>query len=374
MTQTVDAELVVIEKNYFPAVVALAQAHIEKQEESSASQRLVAELLDGIPANSAGISSLREQVAAAGKASSTQLAAARRSIIEQIADKLHFDDDVALARLEGLVEQTQDTQTRYEAILARWLAAANAGQRAEADRIRPELDDWRDDWNVQMNRARADMRAIAANAIANTRVYQEHNVNTGLMLLVIAGLLGLLVAAAITSGLVRPVRRLLAGTSAVENGALNTMVPVTSHDEIGRLTEAFNHMVAELRVKAQIRETFGKYLDPRIVAALIERSELINPKGDRRDMTVLICDMQGFTRFSEGMTPAGLVNVLNRYLAVASEPVRRNDGIIDKYIGDAVMAYWGPPFAAAEAHAHSRVSPRSNNWTRSRRSSSSYPI
>ena len=196
------------------------------------------------------------------------------------------------------------------------------------------------------------MRAIAANAIANTRVYQEHNVNTGLMLLVIAGLLGLLVAAAITSGLVRPVRRLLAGTSAVENGALDTMVPVTSHDEIGRLvSEAFNHMVAELRVKAQIRETFGKYLDPRIVAALIERSELINPKGDRRDMTVLICDMQGFTRFSEGMTPAGLVNVLNRYLTVASEPVRRNGGIIDKYIGDAVMAYWGPPFAAAEAHA-----------------------
>jgi class 3 adenylate cyclase len=106
-----------------------------------------------------------------------------------------------------------------------------------------------------------------------------------------------------------------------------------------------------LRMKAQIRETFGKYLDPRIVAALIERSELIDPKGDRRDMTVLICDMQGFTRFSEGMTPAGLVNVLNRYLAVASEPVRRNGGIIDKYIGDAVMAYWGPPFAAAEAHA-----------------------
>jgi adenylate cyclase len=51
------------------------------------------------------------------------------------------------------------------------------------------------------------------------------------------------------------------------------------------------------------------------------------------------------------MTPAGLVNVLNRYLTVISDPVRRNSGIIDKYIGDAVMAFWGPPFAAAEEQA-----------------------
>ena len=68
-------------------------------------------------------------------------------------------------------------------------------------------------------------------------------------------------------------------------------------------------------------------------------------------MTILFCDMQGFTSFSEGMTPAALVTVLNRYLTVMSEPVRRNDGIIDKYIGDAIMAFWGQPFTAAEAQA-----------------------
>ena len=48
------------------------------------------------------------------------------------------------------------------------------------------------------------------------------------------------------------------------------------------------------------------------------------------------------------MTPAGLVNVLNRYMTVMSEPIRRNNGIIDKYIGDGIMAYWGPPFTDAE--------------------------
>ena len=164
-------------------------------------------------------------------------------------------------------------------------------------------------------------------------------------------MLGVTLAAAVTVGLVKPVRRLLAGTAAVENGAFDTVVPVTSRDEIGRLTHSFNTMVGELRVKQQIRETFGKYVDPRIVEGLIDRPELTDQKGARREMTILFCDMQGFTSFSEGMTPIGLVNVLNRYLTVISDPVRRNDGIIDKYIGDAVMAFWGEPFTAAEDQA-----------------------
>ena len=121
------------------------------------------------------------------------------------------------------------------------------------------------------------------------------------ILSVIAGLLGLIVAAAVTMGLVRPVRRLLAGTAAVERGALHTVIPVTSSDEIGRLTASFNAMVGELRVKAQIRETFGKYVDPRIVEGLLDRPELADPKGARRRMTILFCDMKGFTSFSEGV-------------------------------------------------------------------------
>ena len=61
-------------------------------------------------------------------------------------------------------------------------------------------------------------------------------------------------------------------------------------------------------------------------------------------MTVMFCDMKGFTALSEGMTPQGLVKVMNRYLSTMSEPIRAQQGIIDKYIGDAIMAYWGPPF------------------------------
>jgi len=176
-------------------------------------------------------------------------------------------------------------------------------------------------------------------------------VDIGLALLALAALLGITVAAAVTRGLVRPVRRLLAGTAAVEQGALDTVVPITSRDEIGRLTQSFNSMVGELRMKAQIRETFGKYVDPRIVAGLIDRPELTDAKGSRREMTILFCDMRGFTTFSEGMTPAAVVTVLNRYMTLMSEPIRRNSGILDKYIGDGIMAFWGPPFTGADEQA-----------------------
>jgi len=152
--------------------------------------------------------------------------------------------------------------------------------------------------------------------------------------------------------LVRPVRRLVAGTAAVEGGALDTVIPVTSRDEIGHLTMSFNNMVGELRIKARVRDVFGQYVDPRIVSGLLDDPEVTDPSASRRQMTILFCDMERFTSVSEGMTPPGLVTVLNRYLSVISEPVRRNQGIIDKYIGDAVMAYWGEPFTEADEHAH----------------------
>ena len=166
-----------------------------------------------------------------------------------------------------------------------------------------------------------------------------------------AGALGLLFAAGFARSLTRPVHRLLVGTRAVQSGQLDTLVPVTSRDEIGMLTGAFNGMVAELKIKEQIKDTFGKYIDPRIVSGLLERPDLTATSGERRIMTVFFCDMMGYTSLSETLTPPFLVNVINHYLTLMSEPVRLHEGIIDKYIGDAIMAYWGPPFAHQDAQA-----------------------
>jgi class 3 adenylate cyclase len=348
MTRTVDGQLAIIDQNYFPAYVALAQANIRSVEESAFVRRLL--LAIERRDDAAKLDQLRQQVADTGKRSDERITDARQYINRQIADPLDFDDNIALARLDDKIEALQEERQRYESVLGKLVTAAEAGDKPLTGQLLGELDDWRDDFDRKIDTARSEMRRLASAAIVGTRAYQRRVVAIGIALLAIAAALGITVAAAVTFGLVRPVRRLLLGTAAVEGGALDTVVPITSRDEIGRLTQSFNSMVGELRVKAQIRDTFGKYVDPRIVAGLLDRPELTDAKGSRREMTILFCDMKGFTGFSEGMTPAALVKVLNRYMTVMSEAIRHNNGIIDKYIGDGIMAFWGPPFTSAEEH------------------------
>src|SRR6202040_1069000 len=85
-------------------------------------------------------------------------------------------------------------------------------------------------------------------------------------------------------------------------------------------------------------------IDPRVAKDLLDQPAVVATQGQRRVMTVMFCDMKGFTTLSEGVTPQGLVKVMNHYLSTMSGPIRSHRGIIDKYIGDAIMAYWGPPF------------------------------
>jgi adenylate cyclase len=119
---------------------------------------------------------------------------------------------------------------------------------------------------------------------------------------------------------------------------------VTTGDEIGQLSAAFNRMIERLRQNQRVRETFGRYIDPKVAEGLLDQGVAAATEGQRRVMTVLFCDMKGFTTLSEGVTPRGLVKIMNLYLSTMSEPIHAHRGVIDKYIGDAIMAYWGPPF------------------------------
>jgi len=166
-----------------------------------------------------------------------------------------------------------------------------------------------------------------------------------------ATLLSITFALIVTRILVRNVRDLVAGTEAVENGDLDTEVPVRTNDEIGRLTGAFNHMVGELRLKERIRDTFGKYMDPRIVSNLLDQPEFTEPGGERREMTVMFIDLKGFTSISEALSPDDLVTLINCFFSHMADAIADNEGVVDKFMGDAVMAYWGPPFNASDEHA-----------------------
>jgi len=349
MTHAVDDLLGELIQDYFPAYATLAQANTRNAQESAYIRRLML-AFDEDPRDETKIADLHRRVADAAAESDTGIAETRRLLNVQIINRLSLSDNVELARLDTQMEFLQEERKKYEQVFANLFDAAR-NHEVNAASLLGELDGIRDDFDRRIAEDQKDMRRIAENSVSATQAYQRHVVQISLLLVIFAGLLGLTVAAAVTMGLVRPVRRLVAGTAAVEGGALDTVIPVTTRDEIGHLTMSFNNMVGELRIKAQVRDVFGKYVDPRIVAGLLDHPEATDPRASRREMTILFCDMQSFTSFSEGMTPAGLVTVLNRYLTVVSEPVRRNQGIIDKYIGDAVMAFWGEPFINGDEHA-----------------------
>lgn len=336
-----------ISKAYLPAYGALARGHIRSSEEGALLRRLLLDYLQDRD-NRAELGRLRERVEDTDRATDMELATARRLIQEEIADEATFGDKVDLARLDTRVEFIQRFHVDYGAIRDELLAVVGKGEVDISAEMLHRLDRLRDRLNEENELVRREMLVLADKATALAIREQNQAVTYGVALLIAALLLGALVAAAMTVSMIRPIRRLLHGTAEVQRGMLDTDLPVTSSDEVGELTQGFNVMVRELRAKARIRETFGRYVDPRIVEGLIDRPDLLAGKGERRVMTVFFCDMKGFTSLSEGMTPSGMVNVVNRYLALMSDPVRRQGGIIDKYIGDAIMAFWGPPFSAPE--------------------------
>jgi len=99
----------------------------------------------------------------------------------------------------------------------------------------------------------------------------------------------------------------------------------------------------ENREKRRIRDTFSRYMSPEIVAILTRNPELVKLGGEDREMTVFFSDVAGFTTLSEAMRPQELVAVLNEYLSEMSDVVFRHRGVVDKYIGDAIMAFWNAP-------------------------------
>ena len=103
--------------------------------------------------------------------------------------------------------------------------------------------------------------------------------------------------------------------------------------------------VAEFLQKQQIKKQFGTYLSPDLVAKLQKNPDLLKLGGTRQPLTILFTDVRGFTAISEhyGDNVEGLTEIMNRYMTVMTKPILKNNGTLDKYIGDAQMAFWNAP-------------------------------
>ena len=344
MTRKIAHQLDEFSSKYVEAYGHLARMNIRSLEQALALRRLMISRMQS-PPDEPAMADQRKIYEAKGQEIEQEAQAARALINAIIDDTSTASDNARLGRIDDRIERVTSDLHRYLGEeYKRLLMLLEAGNIAEARVSVARTDALRDDLNQRIEVIRTDMLALVRGDAVMTMRDQQTAIVISVVLTLLAGILGLIFSLFISTGITGPVRRLLEGTRAVEAGRLDGSIDVTTRDEIGQLTTAFNNMVEQLRHKERLRETFGRYVDPRVVEGLIDRQSLTASDGERRVMTVLFCDMKGFTSLSEGMTPQGLVKVMNHYLSTMSGPIRSHRGIIDKYIGDAIMAYWGPPF------------------------------
>ena len=118
----------------------------------------------------------------------------------------------------------------------------------------------------------------------------------------------------------------------------------------------FNNFAREFRLKQQIKKQFGTYLSPALVEKLQKNPELLRLGGETRELSIMFTDVRGFTTISEhyGADVQGLTQIMNRYMTAMTAKIIQNDGTLDKYIGDAQMAFWNAPLDD-EMHARHAV-------------------
>jgi class 3 adenylate cyclase len=156
-------------------------------------------------------------------------------------------------------------------------------------------------------------------------------------------LLSALLGAAISRSLTRPVKELVAVAGRVARGDYEAEVTVSSHDEMRTLADAFNDMTRGLLQRERIRSVLNKVVSQDVMTELLEGD--LELGGENRMVTVLFADIRGFTPMTEGMEPQEVIGLLNECMEALAGAIDAEGGVVDKFIGDEVMAVFGAPVA-----------------------------
>ena len=218
-----------------------------------------------------------------------------------------------------------------------------AGDFEAAHKLEEALIAEETDFNQAITDIFLELEAFTVRSAQAGQQHQQTVQNLSLVVAALATVFGLIYALLVTMGLVRPVKSLTRGIAAVRAGDLDTHFNIASRDEVGTLALAFNAMVSELKLKARLEETFGKYVDPRIVRSLLQESTEAQTVEARQVMTVFFSDIEGLEDVLTTLAPDAQVRLINNYLSLMSAPISTHNGVIDKFIGTTIMGFWGPP-------------------------------
>lgn len=173
----------------------------------------------------------------------------------------------------------------------------------------------------------------------------------GLILLTaIALILGIIIALILSRFLTRPIDALVAGVTAIGEGKLEQRIELQRRDEFGVLTRAFNEMAASLWEKEFIKNTFERYVSKELAHEILLHKEDLHLGGEEKEVSILFCDLRGFTSLSEKLSPSEVVSLLNTFFSRMIEVISTHQGMVDKFMGDAIMALFGAPIRQGEDH------------------------
>jgi len=139
-----------------------------------------------------------------------------------------------------------------------------------------------------------------------------------------------------------PVRRVAGAAAQVGEGEYEVEVPDDREDEVGELARSVALMARGLKERERLRDMFGKYMAGQVAQELLGGGEL-TLEGEARDITVVLTDIRGYTALTEELGAAEVVLLLNQYFSILVDAVIANDGVVDKFMGDAMLCWFGAP-------------------------------
>ncbi|MBN8422540.1 MAG: HAMP domain-containing protein [Verrucomicrobia bacterium] len=163
---------------------------------------------------------------------------------------------------------------------------------------------------------------------------------------VVSLLIALVAVLYISRGLSGPIREIVSGTHQIEQGNYDVRVPVRSKNELGKLAASFNEMAAGLALQEKYRSVLNAVADRSVAEQLITQSGTLG--GELRHVTMLFCDIRGFTALTENMPPADVIDLLNEHMTALTDVAYQHGGIVDKFVGDLIMVLFGAPQSTGE--------------------------
>lgn len=159
---------------------------------------------------------------------------------------------------------------------------------------------------------------------------------------------GIIASLVLVNVLTNPIKFLMQGVRAIGEGNYDVAIKVKTRDELGELSDAFNSTAKSLKEKELLKGAFSTYVSSTVMEQILKDPGKLSLHGTRVRCTMLFTDIRGFTSMSETMEPEQVVAIINEYLTLQTDKVFKWEGLLDKFVGDCVMAVYGLPFPKAD--------------------------